>query len=131
MEKYKIELPFLFGDHHVIEIRKILGELPGVTDLYVSSSFHTVEVNYDPEVINTQKITACLEEAGYLGETGMPVEFGVSSVEENLNSPYFRKSNVYEATRKVTSFTQIIGINNRRLWPCPGFGVILSLKQTL
>ena len=72
-----------------------------------------------------------LEEAGYLGETGIPVETGVSSTSENLNSPYFRRANVYEATRKVTSFTQIIGISNRRLWPCPGFGVILSLKQTI
>jgi len=129
MEKFTIALPFLFGDHHVLEVRKILGELPGIGDIYVSSSFHTVEVSYDPAMTDPNKITATLEEAGYLGDVIMPVETGVSEAAEKMNSPYFRKTNVYENTRKVVSFTQNIGVPNRRVWPCPGLGVIISVTQ--
>jgi copper chaperone CopZ len=130
MEKFTIDLPFLFGDHHVLEVRKILGELPGIGDIYVSSSFHTVEVTYDPAVIDSKKISATLEEAGYLGDVTMPVETGISASAENMNSPYFRKTNVYQNTQKVTSFTQNIVVSNRRVWPCPGFGVLISVTQT-
>jgi len=129
MEKFTIDLPFLFGDHHVLEVRKILGELPGIGDIYVSSSFHTVEVSYDPAVIDPNKITATLEEAGYLGDVIMPVETGVSEAADKMSSPYFRKTNVYENTTKVVSFTQNIGVPNQRVWPCPGLGVIISVTQ--
>ena len=127
MEKITFELPFLFGDHHVLEVRKLLNALPGVTNIYVSSSFHTVDVDYDPAAINVEQITAGLEEAGYLGEAEMPVEKGVTS-EGGMNTPYFRRTNIYENTKQVTSFTQNIGFSQRRVWPCPGMGAIISVK---
>lgn len=130
MVKLTLDLPFLFGDHHVIEVRRLLNEISGVVDTYVSSSFHMAEVTYDPAVTGPEKITACLEEAGYLGDAVIPEEIGVSSTSEKMNSPSFRRTDIYETTRKVISFRQNISILNRRVWPCPGFGTLISMKRS-
>jgi len=37
MKTKVIELPALFGDHHVTEVRRILNEIQGVKDVYASS----------------------------------------------------------------------------------------------
>ena len=37
----------MYGDHHVVEVRRLLLEMPGVTDVYASSSFQVVEVAFD------------------------------------------------------------------------------------
>ncbi len=53
MEKYTLDLPTMYGDHHVLEVRRILLEIPGIQDVYASSAFRAVEVTYDPaEVIS-------------------------------------------------------------------------------
>ena len=44
MKKISLDLPTLFGDHHVTEVRRLLLELPGVAEVYASSSFQIVEV---------------------------------------------------------------------------------------
>ena len=131
MMKFSIDLPFLFGDHHVLEVKRLINELPGVMDSYVSSSFHIVEVTYDQDVTGPDKIKACLEEAGYLGDAVIPEEIGVASTSESekLNSPFFRKTDVYATTQNVVSFKQHLSILNRKVWPCPGFGVLLSVKH--
>ena len=130
MVKLTLDLPFLFGDHHVIEVRRLINEISGVLDTYVSSSFHMAEVTYDPAMTSPEKITACLEEAGYLGDAVIPEEIGVSSTSEKMNSPFFRRTDIYETTRKVVSFRQNMSLLNRRIWPCPGFGAILSVKRS-
>jgi hypothetical protein len=129
MESFSVDLPFLFGDHHVIEVRKLISELPGVQDVYASSSFHMVEVKYDPALLDPQLIMTTLQDAGYLGDTSMPVETGVTSGTDNMNSPFFRRSNVNQNTPKVVSFSQIISASNRHIWPCPGLGPVLSVKN--
>ena len=68
MEKTSIELPSMYGDHHVIEVRRILLEIPGVEDVYASSGFQIVEVDYDPEKTEAADIKAKLEEAGAVVE---------------------------------------------------------------
>ena len=130
MVKFTLDLPFLFGDHHVIEVKRLLNEISGVIDTYVSSSFHMVEVTYDPTVTGPEKITVILEEAGYLGDAVIPEEIGVSSTSDKMNSPFFRKTDVYETTRKVVSFRQTMSLLNRTVWPCPGFGALLSVKRS-
>ena len=44
MEEVQIHVPAMYGDHHVLEVRRILLELPGVLDVYASSCFQTVQV---------------------------------------------------------------------------------------
>jgi copper chaperone CopZ len=124
MKTITIEVPTMYGDHHVIEVRKILLELSGVEDIYASSGFHIVEVTFDEGKIDEGEIAAVLEEAGYLGELEVPVELGTSAERENGQKPYFRHTAAYEQTNQVVSFTQAVPYTGRPLWPCPGFGAL-------
>jgi copper chaperone CopZ len=120
-----LELPSLYGDHHVTEVRRILFALDGVEDVYASSSFHTVEVTYDAAKIDPDAIQTVLAEAGYLDELPIPQEAGASApVEER----FFRHSASFRQVGKV-SFTQEVSYFGRPLWPCPGMGPIKA--QTL
>jgi hypothetical protein len=128
MEKLTLELPALYGDHHVIEVRRILLEMSGVEDVYASSSFHIVEISYDPGKISSEEITAKLGEAGYLGDLQVPTESGTSAYLESDNQSYFRHSVVYENTRQFVSFSQNVNYAGRPLWPCPGMGPLKTTK---
>ena len=125
MQKATFETPSLYGDHHVIEVRRILYELPGVEDVYASSAFQVVEVTYDPEKINDLQIAMKLDEAGYLGEWTVPIEAGATAYHaaEGLK-PYFRHTAAYEQTRLTVSFAQTTPYLGRPLWPCPGMGIL-------
>jgi len=134
MQTITIELPTLYGDHHVVQVRKILMELPGVVDVYASSCFHVVEVTYDPEKVNDLEISMKLDEAGYLGEWTMPMETGEAAYQkeggaEKGSPPFFRHTAAYEATRQVISFGQTVENAGRPLWPCPGMGVIRKEEE--
>jgi copper chaperone CopZ len=125
MQTVTYETPALYGDHHVIEIRRILLELPGVVDVYASSAFQIVEVTYDPDKINDLEIAVKLDAAGYLGEWTSPIEAGVTAYHAAAGlKPYFRHTAAYEQTRLVVSFAQNVSYLGRPLWPCPGMGVI-------
>ena len=68
MKTLSIDLPTMFGDHHVVEVRRLLLEMTGVEDVYASSGFQVVEVQYDETSLKAEDIEAKLGEAGYLGE---------------------------------------------------------------
>jgi hypothetical protein len=51
MQKSTFDTPALFGDHHVTEVRRILLETPGVKDVYASSAFNVVQVEFDEKKI--------------------------------------------------------------------------------
>lgn len=128
MNTLTLEVPAMYGDHHVIEVRRILLELPGVEDVYASSSFRIVEVTYDPGKVNSERIQSCLEAAGYMGELPMPTESGVSAYGQGNGKTFFRHTMVYENTRHVVSFAQNVNYAGRPLWPCPGMGPIKTNK---
>jgi copper chaperone CopZ len=128
MDTLTLEVQTMYGDHHVVEVRRILLELPGVEDVYASSSFRVVEVTYDPDKITPERIKASLEEAGYLGELSMPSETGEAAYGRSNGNSFFRHTMVYENTRQVISFAQKVGYSGRPLWPCPGMGPIKSNK---
>jgi len=123
MEIKTFETPALYGDHHVSEVRRILLELTGVSEVYASSAFQVIEVKYDPAKINAEQITACLEEAGYLGEVPMLIETGIA-VEKIGGDHFFRHTAVYETIKGTVSFAQRVDYNGRPLWPCPGLGAV-------
>ena len=56
MEKITISAPAMYGDHHVVEVRRILLETPGVEDVYASSCFQAVEVTFDPTRVSIDEI---------------------------------------------------------------------------
>ncbi len=128
VQKYTLELPALYADHHVVEVRRILFELPGVSDIYASSAFHLVEVTYDPDKTSPDAILACLDSAGYLGELEIPVESGASE-EVDSGKVFYRHSAVYEQTRSAVSFGQVVSYLGRPLWTCPGMGVIKKMEE--
>jgi len=123
-----LELPSMYGDHHVMEVRRLLLELPGVASVYASSSFRIVEVQFDDAELTPDQIKTTLGEAGYLGELPMPAETSVSATENNGQS-YFRHTAAFEQTGQVVNFGQTIPYNGRPLWPCPGMGPIVTLEE--
>jgi copper chaperone CopZ len=124
METKAFETPALYGDHHVVEVRRILLEIPGVQEVYASSAFQTIEVSFDPKKITEEKITACLEKAGYLGEVPMLTESGIAAYGRENGISNFRHTAVYETVKKTVSFAQTIKSQGRPLWPCPGLGAV-------
>jgi copper chaperone CopZ len=133
MAKTTLELPNLYGDHHVTEVRRILLEMPGVEDVYASSAFRTVEVTYDPAQVNDLEIQVKLDEAGYLGEWSVPAEVGLAPYARGGDESAFRHTAVYEATRLVVSFARTVpggaASSGRPLWTCPGMGVIKKMED--
>lgn len=124
METKTFEAPALYGDHHVSEVQRILKELPGVEEVYASSAFQAIEVTFDEAKISTDQITACLEEAGYLGEIPMLAETGEAAYGRENGNSNFRHTAVYATVKKTVSFAQRVNYQGRSLWPCPGIGTV-------
>ena len=122
METLSLELPSMYGDHHVIEVRRLLLELPGVEDVYASSAFRAVEVTYDPGKVEEAAITGALDAAGYLGDLLVPEETATPATEKNGNAVYFRHTMAFSGIGRTVSFGQTVATSGRALWPCPGVG---------
>jgi copper chaperone CopZ len=120
MKTKMLEAPALYADHHVTEVRRILSELDGVTEVYASSAFQVVEVTYDEKKINDLEIALKLDEAGYLGEWTVPIEVGAAVQEADGEKPFFRHTTTYETLKQTVSFAQQVTSQGRPLWHCPG-----------
>ncbi len=127
MQTLTLNLPAMYGDHHVIEVRRILLDMPGVQEVYASSCFQIVEVTYDPTQLSADAISARLGEAGYLQALYTPVEVPAAFDSTNVKgSTFFRHTTAYEQTKQVIGFAQRVPWYGRPLWPCPGMGAIRS-----
>lgn len=127
MKKHTFEVPALYGDHHVSEVRRLLTEIPGVQEVYASSAFQIIEVTYDENLTNDLEIAKKLDEAGYLGEWSLPIEINVPH--DQGQKPFFRHTQVFETARQVVGFSQQVSYSGRPLWPCPGMGVIKTMED--
>ena len=117
--------PALFGDHHVLEVRRLLLDLSGVVDVYASSAFRVIDVTYDSDKTGEDAISKILSSAGYLGEWLQPEEKGVAAeTTAERKTSFFRHTEVFETSRQVVSFSQKVSFSGRPLWNCPGLGVI-------
>lgn len=123
MESITLNAPAMYADHHVQEVRRILFELPGVKDVYASSAFKAVEVNFDPDQVGQEEIVGKLEETGYMDEISLPVEANAAVYLAEDQPAYFRHTAVHQSTKDV-SFAQNVAYSGRPLWNCPGIGVI-------
>ena len=124
-----IDLPAMYGDHHVTEVRRLLLGLDGVEEVYASSGFRAAEITYNSKKVKKSDITAKLEEAGYLGELPIPEETDVPANEANGKGSFFRHTVAYAQTSHVVSFGQKIGHGGRALWPCPGMEPIKGMQE--
>jgi copper chaperone CopZ len=128
MESLTLDLPAMYGDHHVTEVRKILLAIPGVTDVYASSAFQVVTATYDPVRTDASTIRARLGEAGYLEDLATPHETDEAAVSPDEHAPFFRHATGYPQTGRVVSFAQHVGSTARSLWPCPGIETVKAME---
>jgi len=69
-------VPAMYADHHVVEVRRILHDVPGVRAVYASSAFRVVEIDFDDEHTSPDALERLLDEAGYLSELPVLTESG-------------------------------------------------------
>lgn len=126
-----LELPAMYGDHHVVEVKRLLMDLDGVQEVYASSAFRAAEITYNSRKVKKAEITATLEKAGYIGELPIPVESGEPLYgRKNGGSTYRHTAALGEmATANEVSFTQEVNYSGRPLWPCPGMGPITGMDE--
>lgn len=129
MQTKTFEIPALYGDHHVVEVRRILLEIPGVKDVYASSAFQVVEIIYDPKLVNDLQLESKLQDAGYLGDWSTTRETNKPVGSEDGEKVVFRHTASYQNTRKVVSFSRKTEQQGRPLWPCPGMGVEKTMDE--
>ena len=108
--------PTLYGDHHVLEVRRILLALPGMIEVYVSSCFHVIEVSFDPARISTEDIASALTKAGYLAD--------LPAMGEGMAPAPHRHTVLVEQSRSSVGFQDESLIQERSAWPCPGMGLL-------
>jgi copper chaperone CopZ len=111
----------MYADHHVIEVRRILFQDPGVKAVDASSAFQVVKIEFDPERTSEAALRQILDKGGYLGELRIPIESGKPAVGSD-GKTYFRHTAAYAAAGTTVSFGQEIPASGRPLWPCPGMG---------
>jgi copper chaperone CopZ len=128
MASVAIDVPLMYADHHVVAVRRILLEVPGVDAVNASSAFHVVKVAYDADKTSEDAIKKLLDENGYLGELQTPLESGKPAVSSNGDA-YFRHTAAYEVAGTELSFGQEISSSGRPLWPCPGMGPARTMDE--
>jgi copper chaperone CopZ len=128
MKTLTLELPAMYGDHHVTEVRRLLLEIPGVEDVYASGAFRVAEVKIDEKQVKEDAIKTKLDEAGYLGELPIEVEKPGEKSSVGAEPLNMRHSNMYPQTKQV-GFGQQVGYEGRPLWPCPGMGPLQKMDE--
>jgi len=129
MAQVTISVPSMYGDHHVLEVRRILLALPGVEDVEASSAFQVVEVRFDPKKQDEASLKAVLSEYGYLDPLPIPTESGVAVSQPPGQATYFRHTEVFAETKNTVGFAQKVTAGSKELWPCPGFGVLKTMDE--
>lgn len=120
METITIDVPAMYADHHVTEVRRILLELPGVEAVTASSAFLAVEITFDPSKTKQASIQSALDAAGYLREIPMTLETGIAAD----NRAFPRHSAVVAQVADRVSFAHDVPQANLGGMSCPGLGVI-------
>ncbi len=118
MEKVSLSVPGMYGDHHVLAIRDLLGQLPGVDNIYASSAFKAVVVTYDPAKASPADFEKALAAEGYtMGEAVDPGGDGVA-LKPHGGAQFVVASGMAETVR-FTAPPLNTGSGGPR--PCPGF----------
>lgn len=126
MKIVTFETPTMYGDHHVLEVRKLLLALPGVQRVYASSCFHLVQVTYDETALAHDTIRHTLEMAGYLRQVPVPTEREAAPMDEGEPTQFLRHTAV---SQHGVRFVQDVPAAIRPWWPCPGIGTVSPEKE--
>jgi copper chaperone CopZ len=128
MASVAFDVPAMYADHHVIEVRRILLAVPGVEELNASSAFRVVQIEYDPDKTSEDILKQILEENSYLGDLQVPVESGNPAAGPNGDT-YFRHTAAYKSAGTAVSFGQEATASGKPLWPCPGMGAPKTMDE--
>ena len=91
MPSVMFDVPAMYADHHVVEVRRILHEDPGVRVVYASSAFGVVEIDFDAECTSAEALERRLDEAGYLSELPVPMESGEPATDRTAPDGRYRR----------------------------------------
>jgi copper chaperone CopZ len=84
MAKTVLDVPTLWADHHVLNVRDALVPMEGVEDVYASAAWKQVLVRFDESKVDQSAIEQALAEAGYpVGEGEIPVLVGPGDVQRD------------------------------------------------
>ena len=86
-----IDVPAMYADHHVVEVRRILHDVPGVRVVYASSAFGVVEIDFDAEHTSAEDLQRLLDEAGYLSPLSVPMESGEPATDRTAADGRYRR----------------------------------------
>ena len=128
METITIDLPKMYGDHHVTDVRRILLAVPGVEDVYASSAFHVVRARVNEAQVTETTLRDVLSAAGYLGELQIITEDWKSGTPKETEDNPFRHTSASEQMQGV-AFGQAVETTGRPLWPCPGMGPVKAMEE--
>ena len=129
METITIDLPKMYGDHHVTDVRRMLLAMPGVEDVYASSAFRVARARIDPAKISEADLRAKLEEAGYLGDQTIETEVWKSGTPADVVDNPFRHTAALENVKGVAFGQRVEEAAGRALWPCPGMGPVQKMDE--
>ena len=130
MKVLSLDLPAMYGDHHVVEVKRLLIGLEGVKEVYASSGFQAADITYNAKKVAKKDIVSKLDGAGYIGELLIPEESGIAvNVGDSGAESFYRHTEAYAQTGKIVSFGQDLVREGRGLWPCPGMSPMTSMDE--
>jgi len=65
MEQVTLTIPALWADHHVINVKRLLSPISGVENVFASSAFKQVMVEFDAGKTSQAALVKALTDAGY------------------------------------------------------------------
>ena len=65
MEQVTLTIPALWADHHVITVKRLLSPISGVENVFASSAFKQVMVEFDAGKTSQAALVKALTDAGY------------------------------------------------------------------
>jgi len=73
MNALVVDVPAMYGDHHVLRVRQALLDIKGVDEVTASAARRRVAVKFDETVTSAEAVRAALDKAGYAPEAIIPV----------------------------------------------------------
>ncbi len=116
MEKVSLNISVMYGDHHVLAVKSLLGALPGVESVFASSAFKHVVVAFDPGKISQADLVKVLTDNGYAPGVEMPVPVWKPVQQEG---PRFVRASGLAQMTMFNVPAMPTGEGGPR--PCPGF----------
>lgn len=66
METIELTIPAMYADHHVTTVKRLLSPLAGVENVFASSAFKAVAIEFNPAKTSPAALVKALSDAGYV-----------------------------------------------------------------